>query len=329
MYTNIKGLRKKARAYAFEHFAGTEVTVESTGETVAITRTGIRHGTRSQNPHKLKAVVALPGLLADAEKIAVETDRKGRPEVKAYHRYRSTIDVGGQIHRIGLVVRETQEGKKYYDHFLWEENEPAESGGADEQLPSPPIAGSDENVPNPGTDVKPTPKATGGEGMAAAGQNDAYGPIDFTQSTVATTDTPKVRQAAKEAGDAPSVLRDILSVASPGHVSNTARRGARFLRMSLSELAQKDVAAGEAYRKLHKVFQWMAKDDIVAFIDRIENGQADPDPHLERIASTMREQLSLRCHSGRAVGRLADDLQQTWFPDERIVDEDHRVRITV
>ena len=112
-----------------------------------------------------------------------------------------------------------------------------------------------------------------------------------------------------------ATINYFVTPACPPDATEMARRGARYLRMSLAELAQADTSAGEAYKKLRGVFRWMGKDDIIGFIARVEQGQKDPDPRLERIASILRRQLDGRRDRIRAYGKhWLQHFYENYFP---------------
>jgi hypothetical protein len=143
-FRTVPELRKKARQYAYEKVAG-NYTVESTGEQVTVSKQGIKHGTSTQNIDKIKSIVAVGQLIENSRKTGVETDKRSRSDIKAVHKYAAAIKAGEQVKPIEIVVRETKNGRFYYDHYI--EKKPAGLPQAsDEQLGYEPAAGLSNNT---------------------------------------------------------------------------------------------------------------------------------------------------------------------------------------
>lgn len=166
-------LRVRARAYADSHFANTTVHNRDDGSEILIPPHGIKTALAHQSgPDKVRAIVAIPQLLERGRKIGVEPDRRGRPEIKAVHRYAARLEIGDRRFDVRLVVREHVDGKRYYDHDLTEIKEPAgeNSGGSTlaSRSPTRPTAGSSQDtIDAQGGPVKENPARSSGGSSAA------------------------------------------------------------------------------------------------------------------------------------------------------------------
>jgi hypothetical protein len=146
-YNSIDELRKKARAYAEKNIRGA-YTVKSNGDIIVVGKNGIKHSTTTPNANKIKAVVAIPRLIENSELVKVEPDKKGRSGIKAVRKYAATLIVKKKEHPVLIVVRETEEGRLFYDHYI--DKKPVGSQGSDEQLTYGPSTGSNDTIPKKG-----------------------------------------------------------------------------------------------------------------------------------------------------------------------------------
>ncbi len=122
-----------AKAYAFAHFAGHIVTNISDGSEIEIAKSGIKHAL-SAGAGKLDALAAtdLETLIRTAEYRLTESDKLGRPEIKAVHKYVGKLQTDTKEFEIGIIVRELVNGRKYYDHFAWQAKNATPLGISDE-----------------------------------------------------------------------------------------------------------------------------------------------------------------------------------------------------
>jgi hypothetical protein len=143
-----------AKMYAFEHFAGHIVINESDGSEIEIARSGIKHAL-SAGAGKLDALAAtdLEVLIQTAQYRISESDKLGRPEIRAVHKYVSKLQTQDGNFEVGIVVRELVDGRKYYDHFAWQPKSATPLGisgetpsGISDGLLSQPASGDDESI---------------------------------------------------------------------------------------------------------------------------------------------------------------------------------------
>ena len=118
-------LRAAALVYAREHLQGTVAVNGPTGWTVAIGRRGINktlnHGARREH---VQSVPALRALLECAVLVFSEANRDANEarNVRYVHTLLAALVVGHDTeavaYRVRVIVRETNEGYRFYDHDL-------------------------------------------------------------------------------------------------------------------------------------------------------------------------------------------------------------------
>ncbi len=158
-----KFLRESVRKWARSNIFG-DYVIASTGESVSIANEGFKHGTSSQNQHKIALAIYLPEMLRNAVKVGIEPDRDGRADIVAFHYYHSRIKFGNSLHTIEIAVREHADGKRYYDHYLALPEKKGESGlpgtaSQTEKLRSQPVdSPATDNISSEKPAVKPDDK---------------------------------------------------------------------------------------------------------------------------------------------------------------------------
>lgn len=115
---NDEALRKMALA-SFRNGTIKTATTPGIDGDIDIPIRGMKHALHYL-PGREKSVLAeaIPTLLSHGEVIAKETDRHGRPEIKAVYKIRAAVKIGGKDRSVIIVVRDTNMGLKYYDHYL-------------------------------------------------------------------------------------------------------------------------------------------------------------------------------------------------------------------
>ena len=114
----IEKLRRNAAAIARMKFAGRTVTNAFDGSQIRIPWTAIKHalsGNVSRNA--MLAITRLDEVLQAARPVDVQTDRLGRRAIRAVYHYETPMVIGGQPVTIRSIVREHDDGRRYYDHF--------------------------------------------------------------------------------------------------------------------------------------------------------------------------------------------------------------------
>ena len=113
--TGAESFRTLARQYARDNLVGRTVTNQDTGFSIAINWQGMKKATSGGHDGLLKLVPAIPDMLEQGRYLGSAKDVKGRRSIKAYHMFESGAELAGTPHRTILFVRETQDGKVFYD----------------------------------------------------------------------------------------------------------------------------------------------------------------------------------------------------------------------
>lgn len=114
----------KIREFARENFAGKTVVNEADGSEISIPWQGIKHSLSGTVSRAVAAAaLRIEDVIRKAEPVWSGPDRAGRQNVKAAHFYDAPIEVDGMPAEIRVVVRESNTGKRYYDHFELRKNE--------------------------------------------------------------------------------------------------------------------------------------------------------------------------------------------------------------
>lgn len=132
----IAQLVLKAREFARKMFADKTVTAKD-GHEILIPWSGIKH-TFSGRVSANAALVAakLDKVIEGGIHIKAEPDKAGRNTIKAVHTYETKADVAGEPVTIHVIVRETQDGKRFYDHYEVEKTTPSGMSGEQVELDS-------------------------------------------------------------------------------------------------------------------------------------------------------------------------------------------------
>jgi hypothetical protein len=113
---DIVDLRRLARSYAEKNLAGRTVKNEETGFDIKITRRGLgKLSSGAKGEDLVRAIPAIPEMLQKGKLLGSEPDRLGRGDIKAVHRLTSAVEIGGKRIDTVLIVRETKDGRFFYD----------------------------------------------------------------------------------------------------------------------------------------------------------------------------------------------------------------------
>jgi hypothetical protein len=113
----IKQLALKAREFARQHFADKTVT-DLYGNEITIPWSGIKH-TFSGKISEHAAIVAtkLDKIIENGKLISKEPDYKERSNIKAVYTYETPVSIAGKHVNINVIVRESLDGRRFYDHY--------------------------------------------------------------------------------------------------------------------------------------------------------------------------------------------------------------------
>ncbi|MFG1462125.1 PLxRFG domain-containing protein [Xanthobacter sp. DSM 24535] len=120
--------RQKVRVLARERLDGKVVTTLD-GDEVLISWQGIKHGTERANMPALAAMLQMDRLIASSLKSRIEGDNRDRFNISGLHEYAARAQINGKAASVRIFVREHADGKRYYDHAIFEETGPGWSPG--------------------------------------------------------------------------------------------------------------------------------------------------------------------------------------------------------
>lgn len=152
-------LRKAARAWYDGNLKGKTLPSSVLGGDVQFA--GSRKAfSASADPRKLRAFAALPELLNTADHVEDVPPRadKGEKNVKAYHYLEGTVDIGGEPTRVGITVREDNNGHFYYNHSV-QESGAASNGPQSVRSKAAPVAEGQplkQDIVDPGDGINMT-----------------------------------------------------------------------------------------------------------------------------------------------------------------------------
>lgn len=142
----LKELQKNAEVYAKNNFLPSTITNEDQNIKIILRWRGIKRAVNKRSPkYKIYTIPYVPEFIEKGLLTEVETDRKKRPDIKRILKLESLAEIDKKLYSVVLVIRETSEGKLYYDHTVVEKiKKPAGISGRasqKEKLPNRPSAG--------------------------------------------------------------------------------------------------------------------------------------------------------------------------------------------
>ncbi|NLX17643.1 MAG: hypothetical protein GXY45_11860 [Ramlibacter sp.] len=122
-------LRKAAKAWYDETLRGTTVENAASGKQIRFGRGG-KAFSASASPLKTKLFAALPDLLRNGQILNSHppADAARESNVRAYHWLEGVVQVGDELHRVGVTLREDNRGNLYYNHNPLQNETPQTSG---------------------------------------------------------------------------------------------------------------------------------------------------------------------------------------------------------
>ncbi|QDU34283.1 hypothetical protein KS4_23500 [Poriferisphaera corsica] len=90
---------------------------KDTGWTINVSSAGIRHAiSKGQKELSFELVRAIEPMIHNAILVESNHDASNRDTIKAFHHMYVPVQIGNDLHRVTLTIRETRDGHKYYDH---------------------------------------------------------------------------------------------------------------------------------------------------------------------------------------------------------------------
>lgn len=119
----------EVRQYALHRFRGQKITNLDTDWVIEITRQGLLHSLYGKaSDLQIQTITVIPELIQYAIKLKSERPREKNVNVPWIHHFLAPCDIDGYLYTIKIVVRETLQGKMYYDQSIV--TKPPGSGGA-------------------------------------------------------------------------------------------------------------------------------------------------------------------------------------------------------
>jgi hypothetical protein len=112
----LKEMVVAAREYAKAHLAGKTFINKDTGHAVSVSMTGVRHTLSGAQADLISSIEAIPELIERSIYIGSEPDAKRAESGLIFHYYAAKLSVDSRVHDVITVVREAEDGKRYYDH---------------------------------------------------------------------------------------------------------------------------------------------------------------------------------------------------------------------
>ncbi|MFA5384004.1 MAG: LPD38 domain-containing protein [Eubacteriales bacterium] len=143
-----KELRTRASDYAISNFKDKVIRNIDTGHDIRIPVSGIRHViSYSGDARKAKLLTALPDILEHSKYIGTEEPYKIDQNIKNIHRFQTTARIGNENVLVNSIIRETNEGKLFYDYRLSniEKIEPVGTPGSINQKGLKPSSATDSD----------------------------------------------------------------------------------------------------------------------------------------------------------------------------------------
>lgn len=136
---------EKAKDIARQSFSGQTVVNKTDGSKILIPWQGIKHAfSRGISRDEAAVALKLNKVIEGATHDRTEPDKERRNNIKAVHHYSATIHLSGNVLKVGIVVREHLDGKRYYDHYEIKERPASNISGESDVLQNShqPIAGN-------------------------------------------------------------------------------------------------------------------------------------------------------------------------------------------
>ena len=114
-WTDVRQLGRKAEAWYRDNLLGTTVTNRETGWQIDFRRNGGKKIGGRKGDVLYRSIPALRAILEHGRHISSEPDNRGRPDIKAVHKFSATIMLDGKPRDLIVTVREDALGKYHYD----------------------------------------------------------------------------------------------------------------------------------------------------------------------------------------------------------------------
>ncbi|MBF0456731.1 MAG: hypothetical protein HQK99_02430 [Nitrospirae bacterium] len=302
--------KEDAKNWAMINLRGQSPVNKDTGWHIDISRKGIEESlskSRSAHIDQIEAIRAIPDLIENAVLAETHPDKKGSADIINIHRFYAPIEIDGKLYRAKLTVRESADGKKFYDHSLTELEKPVGSYAKD--IPEGNIPRTQQqahtiSVKDLLRDVKTSDGKSNDETSAEpAAEDQLKNPISNESGAVdvdklagmAGVDVDKLKEQAKvHLDEVVAAGKEIKGIFAPASMSEEAARVAGSLRERNALMDRKKDIAVTSSKKISAFFDRQPKEFNYQFEDDYELGKKQANPQLQEIADTYHKALDDR-----------------------------------
>lgn len=114
-WEDIRQLGRKAEAWYRDNLVGQTVTNEATGMEIKFDTIGANKVGGRKGDILYRSVPALREMLRGGVLLSSERDNRGRPDIKAVHKFGATVSLAGENYALIATVREKADGSFHYD----------------------------------------------------------------------------------------------------------------------------------------------------------------------------------------------------------------------
>ncbi len=154
----VKAMHREALQWARENLQGKNARNNDTGWDILFSRDGIDKTLfRARRGIEFDAVKVLPQIVENAIWKETTAPRENLPHVVAFHRFAGTIIDEGKIVPVKITVKETDEGKKFYEQVVVDETKTAarDMYANDAKAPLTYRVAANQSIPQSGQKSRP------------------------------------------------------------------------------------------------------------------------------------------------------------------------------
>lgn len=119
---NREEVFKKAISWAMENLPDKKVYQKDIKDFIQFNRVGLNHSIYAKTyDEKIEMIYSAVKLIEQSTLCGIEKDKRGRIEIKAIYKLVSNWKCNGKEYFVYIIVRETRQGKFYYDHGIIKE----------------------------------------------------------------------------------------------------------------------------------------------------------------------------------------------------------------
>jgi hypothetical protein len=264
---DVASLRDAARDFYKTNLQGQTVKNDTLGD-IALTGRGLSKAmSSSANPDKLRMFAALRDVLQHGRLVKSEENRDlaRKPDARRYHYLEASVDMHGEVHRVGVMVEEHKDGKLYYNHNLPDRQYFQDEGEGD-QAAGPSRPGAPSSADRQGADAvglpevigpQPSPDKMGSEGDNVNLHVQRYGQPDGVGVT--PTAAPEYRGAIRFVDG-----RTIISLFAKRDLSTLLHETGHLWLEELQRDAASEAAPQQLRDDMSAVRQWLGSEDGAA-----------------------------------------------------------------